>query len=111
MLDIYQGHFAGSSSGSGETDQTNSKYAIQKQLSVIGQRAIHSGTLDQTGVILSAGDQLNQRFTRLPNPTLMLYVYPHLAADNQYPVPGYFTSFSLYEVNYYALPGEAERQP
>lgn len=45
-------------------------------------------------------------FTRLPNPDLILYVYPHLAGAEGVPVPGYATAFPLYERVEYALPGE-----
>ena len=42
----------------------------------------------------------------LSNPTLHMYVYPHLATKDQVPIPGYWTVFQLYEKNHYALPGE-----
>jgi len=45
-------------------------------------------------------------FARLPNPDLILYVYPHLAGEEGTPVPGYVTRFPLYERVEYALPGE-----
>lgn len=48
-----------------------------------------------------------QVFTRLPNPDLVLYVYPHLAGEEGVPVPGYATRFPLYERVEYALPGES----
>jgi len=45
-------------------------------------------------------------FARLPNPDLILYVYPHLAGEEGTPVPGYVTRFPLYERVEYALPDE-----
>lgn len=42
--------------------------------------------------------------SRLPNPDLVLYVYPHLAGEEGTPVPGYATLFPLYERVEYALP-------
>ena len=42
----------------------------------------------------------------LRNPTLHMYVYPHLATSDQVPIPGYWTVFQLYSQNHYALPGE-----
>ena len=53
-----------------------------------------------------AAGELDQRFQRLPNPDLVMYVVPHLAADGRYPVPGYSTVFPMYETVEYALPGE-----
>lgn len=43
---------------------------------------------------------------RLRNPTLHMYVFPHLATADQVPIPGYWTVFQLYKQNHYALPGE-----
>jgi conjugative transfer region lipoprotein (TIGR03751 family) len=50
-------------------------------------------------------DVLNQRFRRLPNPDLVLYVYPHMSASGA-PVPGYVTVLPMYDTVEYALPGE-----
>lgn len=42
--------------------------------------------------------QLDQDFERLPNPLILLYVFPHLSADAELsPIPGYVTFFDLYE--------------
>lgn len=51
---------------------------------------------------------LGAEFKRLPNPDLVMYVYPHLSAGSGYPVPGYSTVLPMYEHVEYALPGEAE---
>jgi len=53
----------------------------------------------------AAIEPMNQRFARVPNPDLVMVVYPHLA-KGQYPVPGYVTVFPMYEQTQYALPGE-----
>ena len=53
----------------------------------------------------SALRQIEQRFPRMPNPDLVMYVFPHLARG-KYPVPGYFTAFPMYERVEYLLPGE-----
>lgn len=50
-----------------------------------------------------------QRFARVPNPDLVMVVYPHLA-KGKYPVPGYVTVFPMYETVEYALPGEIEQE-
>ncbi|MGH8568836.1 MAG: TIGR03751 family conjugal transfer lipoprotein, partial [Gammaproteobacteria bacterium] len=50
--------------------------------------------------------ELAARFPRLPNPDILMYVDPHLTASGE-PVPGYTTSFPLYQSVEYALPGEA----
>jgi conjugative transfer region lipoprotein (TIGR03751 family) len=56
----------------------------------------------------SAEQSLQEQFPRLKNPTLIMYVFPHLSRDGQTPVPGYATGFSFYETIEFALPGEAE---
>jgi hypothetical protein len=43
----------------------------------------------------------------VPNPDLVMVVYPHLARG-KYPVPGYVTTFPMYDEVIYALPGEVE---
>ncbi|MGH7395628.1 MAG: TIGR03751 family conjugal transfer lipoprotein, partial [Candidatus Methylomirabilales bacterium] len=53
-----------------------------------------------------AHTEIEALFPALPNPQLVLYVYPHLGEDGA-PVPGYATAFPLYERVEYALPGEA----
>lgn len=53
-------------------------------------------------------DPLQQRFERLPNPDLVMHVFPHLARG-RYPVPGYVTVFPMYERVEYAMPGEVGR--
>ena len=54
----------------------------------------------------TAANEIRSQFPRLPNPDLVLYIYPHLAGSEQAPVPGYSTVFPLYQQVQYALPGE-----
>ena len=48
-------------------------------------------------------------FHKLPNPELTMYVYPHFAATDQVPIPGYPTKFSAYEQDHYILRNEIVR--
>ncbi|AIR87686.1 TIGR03751 family conjugal transfer lipoprotein [Pantoea rwandensis] len=50
-------------------------------------------------------NEIQQTFPRLPNPDMVMYVFPHLAEGNT-PVPGYSTVFPFYSQVQYALPGE-----
>ncbi len=50
---------------------------------------------------------MQQRFARVPNPDLVMVVFPHMDKQN-YPVPGYVTVFPMYEQAVYALPGEVQ---
>lgn len=78
---------------------------------VVGARSalgapVSDGARDLHGYTRDAHNELDVVFPRLPNPTLMLYVFPHLAGPDGTPVPGYATRFSMYEREHYALPGE-----
>ena len=52
---------------------------------------------------------MQQRFSRVPNPDMVMVVNPHLSRG-KYPVPGYVTVFPMYEQTQYALPGEVEQE-
>lgn len=54
----------------------------------------------------TAQNEIYRQFHRLPNPDLVMYVFPHLAGSDPVPVPGYSTVFPLYQRVQYALPGE-----
>lgn len=45
-------------------------------------------------------------FHKLPNPELKMYVYPHLAGNDEVPIPGYYTEFNAYTHDHYVLPSE-----
>ncbi len=72
----------------------------------LGTRPINSGDEDLGGYTREALNELDITFPRLPNPSLVLYIFPHLAGAERTPVPGYVTTFPLYERVEYALPGE-----
>ncbi len=60
-------------------------------MAVASERALSSGMEPPT-------------FSKLGNPILKLYVFPHLAGTEMLPIPGYWTAFSAYSRDYYALP-------
>ncbi|RCV86914.1 TIGR03751 family conjugal transfer lipoprotein [Billgrantia montanilacus] len=57
----------------------------------------------------NAANEIYSQFTRLDNPDLVMYVFPHLAGADPVPIPGYSTVFSLYSRPQYAMPGETAR--
>ena len=57
-------------------------------------------------IVIPCYNEIDTIFPRLPNPSLAMYVFPHLAGEEQVPVPGYVTTFTMYERVEYALPGE-----
>ena len=76
----------------------------------LANRPILTGEAALQGYTREAFNEIDVLFPRLPNPTLVMYVFPHLAGETQAPVPGYATAFPLYEQAEYALPGEVPAQ-
>ncbi len=77
----------------------------------LGNRRLDTGESALQGYTRDAFNEIDILFPRLPNPTLVMYVFPHLAGETQAPVPGYATAFPMYEKVEYALPGEVPGQP
>ena len=71
-----------------------------------GQPLPQSGIEHYRGFVREAANEIDTVFPRLPNPTLVMYIFPHLSARERTPVPGYVTTFPFYESVEYALPGE-----
>ena len=61
------------------------------------QQPVHQDTVSST---------LNSQFPKLSNPSSIMYIFGHYAGDGQLPVPGHFTTFTLFTRDYYALPDE-----
>lgn len=61
---------------------------------------------DNADFTRTAQNEIYSQFKRLPNPDLVMYVYPHLAGTDPAPVPGYTTVFPFYQRVQYAMPGE-----
>ena len=76
----------------------------------LGSRPIVTGEAALRGYTREAFNEIDVLFPRLPNPTLVMYVFPHLAGPARAPVPGYTTAFPMYEQVEYALPGEVPSQ-
>ena len=62
--------------------------------------------LDSVTYTRDAANEIDNLFPTLENPTLVMHVFPHLSGDERLPVPGYSTSFPLFEKVEFALPGE-----
>ena len=73
-------------------------------------RPLEADAADLGGYTRDAFNELDAHFPRLPNPTLVMYVFPHLAGAERVPVPGYATTFPMYRQVEYALPGEVPLQ-
>lgn len=57
-----------------------------------------------------AQHEIEQQFHRLPNPDLVMFVFPHVAGSLHTPIPGYSTVFALHERIEYAMPGERTQE-
>lgn len=97
-LEIYKNMSVGSSRDAKARDALITQGNTQAVSAQDGQKSPYWNPLEP----------LRSRFTRVPNPDLVMVVYPHLA-KGKYPVPGYVTAFPMYEENLYALPGEIEQ--
>ena len=95
MKVIYEGHMAAM--------QAQDPRVLRQTL---GRRPVGTGTAALAGYTREAAHEIEATFPRLPNPTLVMYVFPHLAGEEAVPVPGYSTVFPFYERVEYALPGE-----
>lgn len=98
MEEVYRGHEQ-SLSGTGSNGQESAHAGIK-------ERVTRTGDADLSGYTRDANRETQQQFPRLPNPTLVMFVYPHLSTSSRLPVPGYSTSFPMYERPEYAMPGE-----
>ena len=95
MKSIYTEHF----NDIGMRDRLNVRQELKS-------RPLETDAADLAGYTRDAFNELDAHFPRLPNPTLVMYVFPHLAGAERVPVPGYATTFPLYRQVEYALPGE-----
>ena len=89
-------------------DHVNTMNADEPQVirGELGHRPVVAGEAALYGYTREAFNEIDVLFPRLPNPTLVMYVFPHLATEERVPVPGYATTFPMYERVEYALPGE-----
>lgn len=102
VVQVYRGQAAMDTQAAGLGQAQDSAQARLRRDSVARPVAAGDGN---THRYWSALEPLQQRFSRVPNPDLVMVVYPHLARG-KYPVPGYVTVFPMYEQVHYALPGE-----
>ncbi len=93
MKSIYDQHMV-------DVQQSDQRRAIG------GQPLPQSGFEHYRGFVREAANEIDTVFPRLPNPTLVMYIFPHLSGRERTPVPGYVTTFPFYETVEYALPGE-----
>ncbi|KJS66054.1 MAG: conjugal transfer protein [Pseudomonas sp. BICA1-14] len=104
MLDIWQQETGGGEGGGPIARQLlDARQGLRRPLT---EADVQAAPAVQERYTRTAGNEIYRQFHRLPNPDLVMYVYPHLAGTDPVPVPGYSTVFPLYQRVQYAMPGE-----
>lgn len=98
MLELWQGKGASGSVQRGAEGRKALRRPLSETEDQRADKLDHSYSRTQES-------EITQQFPRLPNPDMVMYVFPHLAGGNS-PVPGYSTVFPFYSQVQYALPGE-----
>jgi len=104
MLDIWNVETGGGAGGGPAARQLlDARQSLRRPLT---EADVQAAPGEQARYTLTAANEIYRQFHRLPNPDLVMYVFPHLAGTDPVPVPGYSTVFPLYQRVQYALPGE-----
>jgi conjugative transfer region lipoprotein (TIGR03751 family) len=104
MLDIWNEETGGSARGGQPARQLlDARQSLRRSLTEVDVKA---GPAVNASYTRTAQKEIYRQFQRLPNPDLVMYVFPHLAGTDPVPIPGYSTVFPLYQRVQYAMPGE-----
>jgi conjugative transfer region lipoprotein (TIGR03751 family) len=99
MLDVWEQE----TGRSGSRHLLDARQSLRRPLTAVDVRAVLA---ERETYSRTAANEITRQFKRLPNPDLVMYVFPHLAGSERVPVPGYSTVFPLHARVHYALPGE-----
>jgi conjugative transfer region lipoprotein (TIGR03751 family) len=106
MMDIWQQETGGDGGGTGQVAAPAVARRAPEPAPAADRRR-RAGRARRADALHAHGaSEVYRQFQRLPNPDLVMYVYPHLAGTDPVPVPGYTTVFPLYQRVQYAMPGE-----
>lgn len=100
MLDVWNKQTGGTQNGQAGQELLSARQALRRPLM---EPLIPSSSMPYTR---TAQNEVYRQFHRLPNPDLVMYIFPHWAGTDPVPVPGYSTVFPLYQRVQYAMPGE-----
>ncbi|HGW4265475.1 MULTISPECIES: TIGR03751 family conjugal transfer lipoprotein [Stutzerimonas] len=101
MMDVWLQSTGGGAGGIGERKLLDARQDLRRTISTSDSVQEENARYTRT-----AQNEIYSQFKRLPNPDLVMYVYPHLAGTDPAPIPGYSTVFPLYQRVQYAMPGE-----
>lgn len=104
MLDLWN-QYTGDAGEGGQADRNllEAREALRRPLTEIAEK---SATTRNASYTRTVENEMDSQFKRLPDPDLVMYVFPHLAGADPVPVPGYSTVFPFYERVHYAMPGD-----
>ncbi|HCT7642083.1 TPA: TIGR03751 family conjugal transfer lipoprotein [Morganella morganii] len=105
MMDIWNQN-AGDGGGARQVARRQLLDARQSLRRPLSDVDVQAAPAEQMRYTRTARNEVQLQFQRLPNPDLVMYVFPHLAGTDPVPVPGYTTVFPLYQRVQYAMPGE-----
>ncbi len=116
MKEVYDHHFTGQPIPKHHDDGDEGRDGTLKNKSKASSNDVYivrrplPADYNLSGYTREAHSEITLLFPRLANPTLVIYIYPHLSGSERHPVPGYSSAFTLYEKVEYALPGEPEER-
>jgi conjugative transfer region lipoprotein, TIGR03751 family len=100
MLDVWNKQTGGTQNGQAGQELLDARQALRRPLM---EPLMPSSSMPYTR---TAQNEVYRQFHRLPNPDLVMYIFPYWAGTDPVPVPGYSTVFPLYQRVQYAMPGE-----
>jgi conjugative transfer region lipoprotein (TIGR03751 family) len=100
MMEVWNRQTSGSHNGQPAQRLLEARQALRRPLT---EPLVPSFSVPYTR---TAQNEIQRQFHRLPNPDLVMYVFPHRAGTEAVPVPGYSTIFPLHQRVQYAMPGE-----
>lgn len=114
MLEIYENHLSASRAGLREMYEQQDRASPADAPTALSPRGLTPVADTEAFARMIAttrtpSNEIDVLFPQLPNPTLVMYIFPHFAGQEQLPVPGYATSFSLFERTVFALPSETSK--
>lgn len=102
MMDVWDQGASGSGNSTSNRQLLDARQDLRRPL-----QPNQTGALGENAKFTrTAQNEIYSQFKRLPNPDLVMYVFPHLAGSDLAPIPGYTTVFPLYQRVQYAMPGE-----
>ncbi len=107
MMDIWRQE--GADGAGGTAGQVAGRQLLDARQSLrrpLTDADLQAAPAEQMRYTRTARNEVQRQFQRLPNPDLVMYVFPHVAGTDPVPVPGYTTVFPLYQRVQYAMPGE-----